>query len=328
MGAIMSNFLRATAVAISLSAAGCAIHPLPNDVTGVSTHEIVKRIRCEARDAVRDILIEHLRNPTDLANAEMSRRLADAIVNKTLPLYKVDYKIFKGRAQELVAAFQNTAIAYTFTFDMTELNNFDPTINLIRPFNNGTGTAAIGANFDRSRQNIRTFTISDTFVDLFRNLRDNYCNESPPPGRDYIYPVTGNIGLKEMIQTFVDLSISDNLSAKDGPPTLGDTLRFATTISGSVAPKVVLTPIGTSLQLADASFLAIASRADVHSVVVSLAYKPIKLRSAAGVGLVRGLLVSAKGGNDAQNAAVNSNEQMLLRFELGQRNSVLPIPVR
>jgi hypothetical protein len=34
----MSNFLRATAVAISLGAAGCAIHPLPENVTGVSTH--------------------------------------------------------------------------------------------------------------------------------------------------------------------------------------------------------------------------------------------------------------------------------------------------
>src|SRR5262249_41293174 len=156
----MSNFLRATAVAISLGAAGCAIHPLPDDVTGISTHLIVKRIRCEARDAVKDILVEHLRHPTDLVNAEMNRRLADAIESGALPLNQISDRTFRGTARYIVGQFEDTAVAYNFTFDMTELNNFDPTINLIRPFNNGVGTAAIGGNFDRARENIRTFTIS------------------------------------------------------------------------------------------------------------------------------------------------------------------------
>lgn len=259
-------------------------------------------------------------------NAERNRRIADAIENKTLLLRDVNYRIFRGRARNIVAKFQNTAVAYTFTFDMTELNNIDPTINLIKPFTNGLGTntAAIGANFDRSRQNIRTFTISDTFIDLFKHVDDVYCNEAPPAGKNYIYPVTGNIGLKEMIETFVQLALSDNLATNEGAPTLGDTLRFTTTITGSLTPKVVLTPLGTALQLADASFIASASRADVHSVLVSLAYKPINVKSTLGM-REPGLLVDAKG-NDAQRAAAHTNEQMLIRFELGRRNSLLPLP--
>ena len=34
---------------------GCAIHPLPENVTGVRTPQIVQRNRCEARDALRHI---------------------------------------------------------------------------------------------------------------------------------------------------------------------------------------------------------------------------------------------------------------------------------
>jgi hypothetical protein len=322
----MSNFLRATAVAISLGAAGCAIHPLPDDVTGISSHQIVKRIRCEARDAVRDILVENLRKSTDPVYGEMNRRLAEDIESGALPLHKISDRTFRGRARYLVGQFEDTAVAYNFTFDMTELNNIDPTINLIRPFNNGVGTAAIGANFDRTRENIRTFTISDTFLGLFQKLPPNYCDE-PPPGRNYIYPITGNIGLREMINTFVQLALVDNLSGASGPPTLGDTFLFTTTIAGSVTPKVVLTPIGTSLQLADASFLASARRDDVHKMVVGLAYKPRNLRVAFSSLRTPslGFLVDAKG-NAAQIAAAHTVEQMLIRFELGRRSSTILVP--
>lgn len=44
-----------TAVAIAAGAlAGCATHPLPSDLTRVSTYDIVQQIRCEAKRAVID----------------------------------------------------------------------------------------------------------------------------------------------------------------------------------------------------------------------------------------------------------------------------------
>src|SRR5260370_42701367 len=45
------------ALAASALMSGCAIHPLPEDVTGVSTYHIVRQIRCEARDAIRKTII-------------------------------------------------------------------------------------------------------------------------------------------------------------------------------------------------------------------------------------------------------------------------------
>ena len=41
-------------IVLSCWLGGCAIHPLPENVTGVKTAGIVHRIRCEARSAVLD----------------------------------------------------------------------------------------------------------------------------------------------------------------------------------------------------------------------------------------------------------------------------------
>ena len=39
---------------------GCAIHPLPEDVTGLDTYAIVMQIRCEAREAIAHEAIAYL----------------------------------------------------------------------------------------------------------------------------------------------------------------------------------------------------------------------------------------------------------------------------
>src|SRR5215467_3644137 len=51
---------RFAAVAAVSLLSSCAIHPLPEDVTGVDTAGIVKQIRCEARDAARKIILREL----------------------------------------------------------------------------------------------------------------------------------------------------------------------------------------------------------------------------------------------------------------------------
>lgn len=56
-----------------------------------------------------------------------------------------------------------------------------------------------------------------------------------------------------------------------GPPTLVDQLAFTTEISGTVTPAITFTPVGTVLQVADASLSALADRKDVHKVTVGLA---------------------------------------------------------
>jgi hypothetical protein len=294
----MSNLFRAAAIGVAVSVTGCAIHPLPDDVTGVSTFTIVKKIRCEARDALKEYLISWLTNPRAHDNPAAAQYIGEALKDGRLPVEDFYKKSVIGALtaseQQRVQTFRNTAIAYDFTFDMTEMNNLDPTVNLTRPLRDQTFSASVGANFDRTRENTRTFTISDTFSGLFTKIPPKYC-DNITEGRNYLYPVTGTIGVNEMVKTFIALTLfgdlsseqsspSDDAKAASPPPTMGDTLKFTTTVALSPSPMITLTPIGTALQIANANLMAKLSREDMHEVIVALALPPGSSAGSQGAG--------------------------------------------
>ena len=101
--------------------------------------------------------------------------------------------------------------------------------------------------------------------------------------------MSGRIGIDEMVDTFVDLALFGNLAGgeKDPstPPTMGDTIVFQTTISGSLTPKVEFTPLGRGLRLTDANLMASAKRIDNHQVIVGLAIDKVAAKT---VSIVRG----------------------------------------
>jgi hypothetical protein len=55
-----------------------------------------------------------------------------------------------------------------------------------------------------------------------------------------------------------------------GAPTMVDTLTFTTTVSAGVNPMIMLTPIGTAMQLTNASLNFTLQRQDIHSVTIGL----------------------------------------------------------
>lgn len=69
--------------------AGCAIHPLPENVTGIDTPDIVRQIRCESREAV---IHEVKRWLTSLAGADGDRiaQLRAKIAQQLLAKYDAD----------------------------------------------------------------------------------------------------------------------------------------------------------------------------------------------------------------------------------------------
>ena len=251
---------------------------------------------------------------------------------------------FQGAVRAIIDKFQATAIATDFTFDMTELNNLDATLDLLQVFRRTLGMAALNGGIDRTRENIRTFTITDTFIVLLTKVKDDYCSQLTFE-KNYMYPITGTIGVGEVIHTFVDLALFENLSAKSGPPTMGDTLTFTTKLSGSATPKIVFTPVGSGFHVVDASLAASASRTDVHKVIIGLALPPPSppnltgtpnsvpgLTSpstspptsigATGKELQSGLFVTASG-TPAELLAAQTIQQIILRFELGKPGAVV-----
>jgi hypothetical protein len=274
---------RAAALAATIFVAGCAIRPLPEDVSGVPTPVIVKQVRCETRQAVIDLALGWLTAEANLANGRVSPRSREVGLEflHGRPIQQFEPKFFQGHARDVLQLFFDTGVAYTFDLEMTEQNNLNTEINLLKPFTGANLTFGIKARADRSRKNERIFTLTDSFSGLLR-LPDHYCSGASI-GRDYthlvppnyMYPITGRIGVKGFIMDFVNMTIFDKLGGPkdkpEGPPTLVDALEFQTIISGSLTPKIEFTQTRSSLHVTDATLSGEATRTDLHKITMGLA---------------------------------------------------------
>ena len=318
--------------AAAFLAAGCAIHPLPEDVTGVPTYYIVRQIRCETRQAIIDTALGWLTNEENQIEHKVdpaSRAIGVEFKNGR-PIQQFSPKLFRGQVAKIISVFYNTGVAYTFDLNMTETNNLDPEVDLLKPYPHAKFTMGIKGTFDRMRQNDRVFTVTDSFSELIR-LPDAYCMDTVA-GRNfvvsenYVYPIAGRIGVKRMIEDFIVLTLFGNLGGEPGdkaappkgPPTLVDQLAFTTDISGNVTPTVTFTPVGTGLQVSTASLGASADRKDIHKVTVGLAI------AGPGVNLIGPLrnslfalpLVTTQptASSGEQNAAAAVNQFLMLKL--------------
>lgn len=267
----------ASTVCIGILVAGCAIHPLPENVTGVPTYIIVRQIRCETRQAIIDSAVGWLANDdrVDAASRAIGLQFANG-----RPIQEFRPGLFRGQVASIIQLFFDTGIAYDFELQGTEVNNLDSEVDLAKPFKHSKFTLGIKGGIDRQRKNDRTFTITDTFSGLVR-LPNTYCD-----GRDvqqdynynvqanYMYPIAGKIGVALLVHDFINLTLFANLSKKStpqGPPTLVDALTFTTTITGTVTPMIVFTPVGAALNATNFTLIGVATRTDVHTITMGLA---------------------------------------------------------
>jgi hypothetical protein len=291
--------------------AGCAIHPVPEDVTGVTTYQIARQIRCEIREAAKERVLTEIRTlamgspfqPGDLkAQRILARYDAD---REDISTFRPTQ--FSGPDYALVRAYfteiYSTAVAYSFDLTMDEFNNLGTTINLLGPWM-PKFTLGIMADANRERSNERLFTLTDTLGGLLMNLSTPqhgvpYCGNAQLVPPNYIYPVAGQIGVAPMLRTFFELNNFTSLASGDGSktgnaaqmaPTLTDKLIFTTTIDLTATPKITFTPAGKQLQVTDASLTGMASRKDTHKVYVALALEPAGV---AGVGSIQKFLFPA-----------------------------------
>jgi hypothetical protein len=275
----------ATVVAASLMA-GCAIHPVPEDVTGLDTADIVKQIRCETRDAARKIIRDRLEKLATFGSNDTAQKLL--LEYTAEPEAMIDFnpdRSFPGLENKQIRNFfkavYSTGIAYSFDLTMEEVNNLSSTFNFLGPWK-PVFTLGITGSADRSRQNLRTFTITDKFSFLLGGLNtpkigQRYC-DGRIVGPNYIYPIAGQIGVYNTVYTFLQLAIFENLGpagdAAGKSPPLADKLTFTTAFDISATPKVVFAPVKSGLQLTDATATGALTRKDTHQVIVGLAMEP------------------------------------------------------
>jgi hypothetical protein len=249
----MSAFRMVLPVALSFALGACAIHPLPQDVTGVKTSQIVHRNRCEARAAVF--------------------RIEDWLHKKNTP-----------NAKRALQVLPKIGIALSYSLDMTEMDTLTASSNLEELVTRGTFSANPGAADALTRDNHRTFTVADNYRTLGQMVD---CN-TEAVGPNYQYPIVGKIGIAETIETFLTMALHEDLNGvvddeagklptdpnkfTAASPTMVETLTFTTKISAGVTPQVMLTPLLSSsqLKLNSASLAFGWSRQDVHEVIIGL----------------------------------------------------------
>ncbi|MEG9524251.1 MAG: hypothetical protein MIL41_00450 [Hyphomicrobiales bacterium] len=255
---------------------------------------------------------------------------------ETLP---ADIRTFRpamltGNARRIADLIWSVGIAYNYNLEMTENNNNDGALNLVNILPTSNRTFGFSSKLDLERQNTRIFTITDTLGSLVAETPAYYCGPRyVAEGENFIYPLTGRIGMERVIQEFVVMAIFDNLSddrtkdftKADGPSQLSEQLQFTTTIDVSTTPKVTFTPVGVGLHVADASFRAQAIRKDLHKLTVGLYVPKATPLDAIRGGILGGLspvpfgtLASAPVRNRAEVGALAAVNQALA-LQLFQR---------
>jgi hypothetical protein len=267
---------------------GCAIHPVQQDVTGVPTPVLVQYIRCETRFAIQDKAIELLarENPPNLP------MLAALTKGRGMPWPHNLRAGMNTHERAIYDKYIQTGIAYDFTFDITEDNTGSGIADPVKLITNGTAGVGLSASGDFKRENLRHFVVSETAQDLLENVQLGYPLEDGRIGcgpdyrsSNYAYPISGTIGIAELISTFFDLNEIRSLTAdKSNSTVFADTLTFTTTLMGSASPHVIVAPTGNRLGLASpASLTASGSRIDKHALIIGLSLDAPKANAARPV---------------------------------------------
>lgn len=154
--------------------------------------------------------------------------------------------------------YAGAAIGYNFTFSVTENNNASGSVDFTIPLNPGSFRLGLSGGGSKQRKGERNFKVSDNFAQL-RKLRCGMDVSRP----SHHYPITGDIGLDEIIGNFISLAeTSSKLSD------FTDQIAFKTTVGASANPSVALLPAPGNFR--NASLLLVADREDVHKLFVGL----------------------------------------------------------
>jgi hypothetical protein len=258
---------------VAASLAGCSIHPIPDDVSRYSTAEIVRNVRCEAKDAVRDKIVEglHKYGIFDVQNPD------HVLKDKAL------FERIRRRAPILAAKFRAygvSTITYDFDFNIEEKNNNSGGVTFTMPFvGAGKLTVPVDGQFDKTRLGKRTFRTAESFADL----ADLDCNNWVQSERNIAYPLTGSIGIGKIITTFLNISELGKRGAapkgtnKEEEKVFKDEITFTTEISNaSITPTLTLDAVPHNFRVTHATATSGVSRKDTHKLVVTLLFPDLQ----------------------------------------------------
>jgi hypothetical protein len=274
-----NGVILAALAATSLTA--CSLHPIPDDVSPIPTDVIVAAARCELRIGLIRMVEVWLEDDKVLhASPNPGIMNEGSAFAKLLAAYKARYpKKWEGYETGW-REFLDVAVAYDWTFEITETNSAEADVGFRLPFVNGNLNASAGGSLAGVRLGKRTFKSQDRISSLLTQRWDNICHDRPgarstgavpvgplPRNANLLYPITGSIGLDRVAESF--LKVASQEGALD---TFTDEITFTTTVSGEAGAGLTLTPVPKEFRLVSANAGLSGSRVDIHKVKVSLAF--------------------------------------------------------
>ncbi len=162
---------------------------------------------------------------------------------------------------QLQGHHNRASVTYDFEFILTEDNDLGSSNGaVVVPISLGSITFGWTAGIEKQRQAIQKVRFADTF----QGLEDLDC-AADGVRKNYIYPITGSIGLGEVFRNFFALN-----TYRPGTKlqVFSDELRFNTTLSAAASAQLVLTPaIGRRIE---ANLSGFAGRIDDHRVIITI----------------------------------------------------------
>jgi len=313
-------------VIIGISAlwlSGCAVHPLPEDVTRESTYHIVQKIRCEAREALTQLSVLALRESNYPPTLELADRIetGDLADIKITDLFQNPHlrRLVDRQVHQNFEIFALSALAFAFTFNIKEDNDNSANASFQLPMVNGPFSLLANAGKKLNRESERKLEANHTFLELYRFTDRDVCRAIEAGGGHVIYPITGKIGLYEVFKTFYLLNRPHNPALKN-PPDEGfqnhrmgrdvkdftDELKFTTRFNIGTTPSITLAAVPDRFTLTSASATLSASREDLHRVLISLEVGDAVTSLAQAMGRVGGQSVRS----GAQIAKVRASRRV------------------
>src|ERR1043166_3471481 len=152
----MRRSKNAIIVGYALTLAGCSIHPLPEDVTRETTYRIVQKIRCEAREALTELSVAALRESRDAGTHDLAARVEAGHLQVTALFEDPRYHPYVDpNVGHIFRIFALSAVAFDFTFTITENNDSLANAKFRMPFTSGLFTLGLAAGMELARQNER-----------------------------------------------------------------------------------------------------------------------------------------------------------------------------
>lgn len=167
--------------------------------------------------------------------------------------------------EKRIVRLSKVSAVYTFDFDVVESNKTSAGAAFKLPWLTEALDAGVGGGVELTRHGSRVFGAEDSWAELIAD--DRICDNTFQRSKNPIYPLTGSIGIGNVVKTFID--IDDQGGAKDN---FVDELTFTTAISGSASAGLTLDLAPKRIRPTSISGSYGASRIDTHKLKLSLGF--------------------------------------------------------